>query len=84
MNVITRLLGSQKTVLAVLGSLANAVLAATGVDPTEGVALIANSLFGVLLGAQVLLDLRWGSQSDGSGVFTLEDDGEARPAGFSE
>ncbi len=66
-DAIARILASKKAILASLAAAANFIAVSLGTDPTEAVMLVANGLFGVLLGAQILLDLRWGSTSDGTG-----------------
>jgi hypothetical protein len=64
---IDRILGSQKVIMASVASACNFVAVSFGANPTEGVMLIVNALFSLLIGAQILLDLRWGSPSDGTG-----------------
>lgn len=66
-QTLGRIVGSKKAVLVFVPLLASACVALFGVDPTEGLMLLVNSGFGLLAGAQLLLDLRWGSTSDGTG-----------------
>lgn len=66
-DAIARILASKKAILASLAAACNLVAVSMGTDPTEGAMMVGNALFGILLGAQILLDLRWGSTSDGTG-----------------
>jgi len=66
-SVIQRILASKKVALAAVAAVANFVAQAFGVDVSSGAMAIANVLFAALVGAQTLLDIRWGSNSDGTG-----------------
>jgi hypothetical protein len=66
-TALDRIIGSKKVLLAAIAGIANAVAATTGQNPMEGFMLVANGLFGALITLQGLLDLRWGSKSDGTG-----------------
>lgn len=67
MDALNRIIGSQKVILGAVAGFSNLAANFSGQDPTEGVMLIVNGIFGMLIGAQTLLDLRWGSKSDGTG-----------------
>ena len=59
MNVIRRIIGSKKVILALVPILVNVVASMGGLAvPGDAVMLLV----------QGLLDFKWGSQSDGSGV----------------
>ena len=68
MEALNRIIGSQKVIMSTIAGLTNVAAGFVGQDPTEGVMLVVNALFGLLIGAQTLLDLRWGSKSDGTGA----------------
>lgn len=66
-DAINRITGSQKAqVVAITGALNGLVKALTGAEPTEGVMLIVNIGAGLLVLIQGVLDLKWGSNSDGT------------------
>ena len=67
-ELLPRILGSKKAIYAYIPIGINAVATLFGVDiATSKMVLTVDLFFGALLAAQFLLDLRWGSQSDGSG-----------------
>jgi hypothetical protein len=66
---IARIIGSQKAIYAGAIAIVNAIAASFGYDLTEPLVLGLDALFGVLLLAQWVLDLRWGSPSDKTGAF---------------
>lgn len=64
-----RIVGSQKAFYALVPTVANGVAAVCGVDITQPAILVLDAAFALLFLAQWLLDLRWGSPSDGTGEF---------------
>ncbi len=66
MNVIKRILDSKKVALLMVPVVANFVLDAFGIDITAVSVLILNAAFAGLALAQFVLDLRFGSSSDGT------------------
>ena len=67
-KLLPRILGSKKAIYAYIPIAVNAVATVFGVDvATSKMVMIVDLFFGGLLAAQFMLDLRWGSQSDGSG-----------------
>jgi hypothetical protein len=68
MNVIRRIIGSKKVILALVPILVNVVASMGGFAvPSDTVMLLVDGTFGMLVGIQGLIDFKWGSQSDGSG-----------------
>lgn len=68
-ELLGRILGSQKFVYALVPGLANVVASAFGVDITQPAILALDAAFAALFLGQWILDLRWGSPSDGTGEF---------------
>ena len=74
-DALDRIINSQKNLVLTAGLVGNAVASLAGawfgfeVNPTEGLLAIVNGVVGVCWGAQFILDLRWGSASDGTGRF---------------
>lgn len=64
-KVLSRIINSKKTILAVVPIAASIGSTYFGVDPTDGLMAIVNGFFGALLIAQGFLDFKWGSPSDG-------------------
>ncbi len=67
MNAVMRIVNSQKVILATIAGVSSLAASWMGFDPTEGVMLIANAAFGLLIAIQGILDFKWGSKSDGTG-----------------
>jgi len=67
MDVVNRLLGSQKLWIVAVTAVGNVVAASFGVDVTEPAMMVADTAFGLLLLIQGVLDYKWGSVSDGTG-----------------
>jgi len=67
METIRRIIGSKKAIYAMVPVFANAVSSVAGVDPQAPALLVLDLGFAALLLVQFLLDLRWGSTSDGTG-----------------
>jgi hypothetical protein len=68
MNVIRRIIGSKKVILALVPILVNVVASMGGLAvPGDAVMLLVDGTFAILVSVQGLLDFKWGSQSDGSG-----------------
>ncbi len=68
-ELLARILTSQKTVYAAVPAIANVVCDLAGIDVTHGAILVLDAAFAMLLVGQLMLDLRWGSKSDRSGLF---------------
>lgn len=66
-DLIKRIIASKKFFYALVPVLANLIVAITGHDPTTPLILAIDAAFALLLLIQFLLDLRWGSPSDGTG-----------------
>lgn len=71
LDALQRLLGSKKALIALVTVLGDLLLV-WGLDVpveqiNEGIGLVWNSLGAGLLTIQGLLDIRWGSPSDGTG-----------------
>lgn len=68
MNVIRRIVASKKAIYAMVPVVANAAGAVIGADVQHPAMLVLDLAFASLLLAQWILDLRWGSPSDGTGA----------------
>ncbi len=68
MEALKRIVGSQKVIMGVVAAIGNAVATSMGYDVTEGVLLVGNGIFGLLITIQGALDFKWGSKSDGTGA----------------
>lgn len=66
-EVMKRIVSSKKTVLAMVPIAASVGATFFGYDPTEGLTLIVNSVFSILVVVQGFLDFKWGSPSDHTG-----------------
>lgn len=66
MNIIARILKSKKAIYAIIPVAANAVVLTFGYDPTSMLMLVLDAAFGWLTFIQGMLDLRFGSASDGT------------------
>ena len=66
MEVLSRIVSSQKVIVGVIAAISNAVASTMGYEVTEGVMLVANGIFGLLITIQGALDYKWGSKSDGT------------------
>lgn len=65
-NVITRIVNSKKAIYAVIPVVANVIVSVFGYDPTSTVILVLDAAFAALLFFQGVIDVRFGSQSDGT------------------
>jgi hypothetical protein len=66
---IKRIISSQKAIYVAGGLIANAVAGLIGIDLTAPMVLALDFAFAALFLGQWVLDLRWGSPSDGTGEF---------------
>lgn len=66
MELINRIIGSKKFVLAMVPVTANLIGDLVGFDPTHLFMLVIDVAFATLVLAQFGLDFKWGSASDGT------------------
>ena len=66
MNVIKRIISSKKAIYAMVPVVVNVVGAFVQIDLTQPAILVLDGAFGLLLVAQGILDMIYGSPSDGT------------------
>lgn len=66
MKVLKRIINSKKAIYAFVPILVNAIGAFVDIDLTQPAILVLDGAFGLLLVAQGVLDMIYGSQSDGT------------------
>lgn len=69
LKAIAKIVGSQKSILLAVGAMTNVIADLFGIDITQPAMLVVDSAFVLLVVIQGMLDMRWGSQSDGTGEF---------------
>jgi len=69
LKAIRKIVGSQKSILVAVAALTNVVADLFGIDVTAPTMMVVDSAFVLLVVIQGMLDMRWGSQSDGTGEF---------------
>ncbi len=68
-EALRRISKSKKAIYAAVPMLISVVTLATGQDVGHQALLVVDAFFAMLLVAQTMLDMRWGSQSDRSGDY---------------
>ena len=68
-ELLSRILASKKAMYAAIPAVAHVVFDLAGVDMTNASLLTLDAFFAMLLVGQLMLDMRWGSSSDGTGLF---------------
>ena len=69
-ELLSRILTSKKAVYAAVPAVANVVGELVGIDVTQPAVLVLDAAVASLLVAQLLLDMRWGSGSDQTGLWS--------------